>query len=93
MLVKGCVWIKGKGLIKFDKIDRKDLSVWFIENHEKIVFLKVDTGLTIWLFDWLNGWMSGAKWKYVPNRPDLWKVKPKMKPCIHGENPFRFING
>lgn len=86
MKVEGLVVRKGgKRLARFTA-ERSELAEWFKRNKDQIRFLKVNIGLTCWLYDWLNGWFCGSTFHYVPNRPDLWKVKPTFKPA---KSPFK----
>lgn len=50
----------------------------FWRRHEgQILAAVVDVNLTRWFWSEETGWERALKFRYIPNRPDLWARDPK----------------
>lgn len=68
---------------------REALEDFFRRRALEIDTLVVDIGLTRWYWSLESGWFCRPMWHYVPNRPDQWQQRGKMKPATNPEGPFR----
>lgn len=56
----------------------RDALADFWQRHEgEILAAVVDVNLTRWFWSKETGWMRATKFRYVPNRPELWARDPK----------------
>lgn len=68
---------------------RKALHDFWQRQSDNIYFARIDCNMKIWIFDNTFGWFKGIKFRYVPNRPDLWHQKPKLEATK--QTPFDYI--
>lgn len=56
---------------------RAALADFWSRNEERILAAVIDVNLTRWFWSEDTGWQRAPKFRYVPNRPDLWARDPK----------------
>ena len=56
---------------------RQALADFWHRHEQDICAAVIDVNLTRWFFSHETGWERATKFRYVPNRPELWKRDPK----------------
>lgn len=68
---------------------RAALADFWQRRQNDICAAVIDINLTRWIYTYKTGWERATKFRYVPDRPDLWKHEPTvgdLKPTT--DTPF-----